>query len=96
MNMIAEVNMCKDALENAYQKGYEEGCNATREEIKSELKQSYDEGYDKGYINGKPDMLDKIKDYVNHIRNTGMGKTKSLEFIEKFVDGLKAESEDKE
>ena len=41
-------------------------------------------------------MLDKIEGYIDHIRNTGMGKTKSLEFIEKFIEGLKAESEDKE
>lgn len=39
------------------------------------------------------DVLDKIKGYIDHIRNTGMGKEKSLEFIEKFIDGLKAESE---
>lgn len=39
------------------------------------------------------DTLDKIKGYVDHIRNTGMGKKKSLEFIEKFIEGLKAESE---
>lgn len=38
--------------------------------------------------------LDNIKGYVDHIRNTGMGKKKSLEFIEKFIEGLKAESED--
>ena len=35
------------------------------------------------------DVLDKIKGYVDHIRNTGMGKKKSLEFIEKFIEGLK-------
>ena len=40
-------------------------------------------------------ILDKIKGYINYIRNTGMGKEKSLEFIEKFIEGLKAESEDK-
>lgn len=40
------------------------------------------------------DELDNIKGYIDHIRNTGMGKKKSLEFIEKFIDGLKAESED--
>lgn len=44
----------------------------------------------------KTDVLDKIKGYIDHIRNTGLGKKKSLEFIEKFIDGLKAESEDKE
>ena len=38
-------------------------------------------------------ILDKIKGYVDHIRNTGMGKKKSLEFIEKFVEGLKAETQ---
>jgi hypothetical protein len=41
-------------------------------------------------------VLDKIKGYIDHIRNTGMGKKKSLEFIEKFIEGLKAESENKE
>ena len=40
------------------------------------------------------EVLDKIKGYVDHIRNTGMGKKKSLEFIEKFIEGLKAESEE--
>ena len=44
--------------------------------------------------NGKNDVLDKIIGYVDHIRNTGMGKKKSLEFIEKFIEGLKAESYD--
>lgn len=39
-------------------------------------------------------ILDKIKGYINHIKNTGLGKKKSLEFIEKFIDGLKAESEE--
>ena len=38
-------------------------------------------------------MLDKVRGYINHIRNTGWGKKKSLEFIEKYIDGLKAESE---
>lgn len=41
-------------------------------------------------------VFDKIKGYIDHIRNTGMGKKKSLDFIEKFIEGLKAESEDKE
>lgn len=40
-------------------------------------------------------VLDKIKSYINHIRNIGLGKKKTLEFIEKFIDGLKAESEDR-
>lgn len=39
------------------------------------------------------EVLDEIKGYVEHIRNTGMGKKKSLEFIEKYIDGLKAEIE---
>lgn len=39
------------------------------------------------------DVLNKIKGYVDHIRNTGMGKKKSLEFIEKFIEGLNVESE---
>ena len=39
------------------------------------------------------EVLDNIKGYIGHIRNTGMGKKKSLDFIEKFIDGLKAESE---
>ena len=39
-------------------------------------------------------VLDKIKGYINHIRNTGLGKKKSLEFIEKFIDGLKSKSEE--
>lgn len=38
-------------------------------------------------------VLDKVKDYINHIRNTGLGKKKSLEFIEKYIDELKLESE---
>lgn len=40
------------------------------------------------------EVFEKIKSYIDHIRNTGMGKKKSLEFIEKFIDGLKAESEE--
>ena len=42
----------------------------------------------------RDELLDKIKGYVDHIRNTGMGKKKSLEFIEKFIEGLKVESAD--
>jgi hypothetical protein len=42
----------------------------------------------------KTDVLDKIKGYVDHIRNTSMGKEKSLEFLDKFIEGLKAESEE--
>lgn len=42
----------------------------------------------------KCDVLEKIKGYVDHIRNTGMGKKKSLDLIEKFIEGLKAESEE--
>lgn len=45
---------------------------------------------------GQSDVLDKIKGYIDHIKNTGMGKKKSLEFIEKFIEGLKTESEGKE
>ena len=41
------------------------------------------------------DVLDKIKSYVIRIKNTGMGKKQSLEFIEKYIEGVKAESEDK-
>lgn len=37
----------------------------------------------------KEPILDKIKGYIDHIRNTGMGKKKSLEFIEKFIEGVK-------
>lgn len=48
-------------------------------------------------LNGIPldDVLDKIKGYINRVKNTGLGKKKSLEFIEKYIDRLKAESEDK-
>ena len=42
----------------------------------------------------RDELLDKIKGYVDHIRNTGMGKKKSLDFIEKFIEGLKVESAD--
>lgn len=37
-------------------------------------------------------VLDKIKGYIDHIRNTAMGKKKSLDFIEKYIEGLKTES----
>ena len=59
-------------------------------EIKAMTKE---QNYMRGYKDGKSDVLDNIKGYVDHIRNTGMGKKKSLEFIEKYIDGLKAESE---
>lgn len=36
------------------------------------------------------DAFDKIKDYVDFIKHIGLGKRKSLEFIEKYIDGLKA------
>ena len=35
--------------------------------------------------------LDKIKSYTDHLRNCGMGKSKSLDFVDKFVDGLLSE-----
>ena len=35
--------------------------------------------------------LDKIKSYTDHLRNCGMGKSKSLDFMDKFVDGLLSE-----
>lgn len=57
------------------------------------------EAIEKAYIMGVSEqeaVLDKIRGYINHIRNTGLGKNKSLEFIEKYIDGLKAESEDNE
>lgn len=59
-------------------------------EIKSMTRE---QNYMRGYRDGKSDVLDKIKGYVDHIRSTGMGKKKSLEFIEKFIEGLKTESE---
>lgn len=40
-------------------------------------------------------ILNKISGYINHIKNTGLGKKKSLEFIEKYINGLKAERKDK-
>ena len=52
-----------------------------------------DEALELCHILEQESVLDKIKGYVDHIRNTGMGKKKSLEFIEKFIEGLKAESE---
>ena len=58
----------------------------------SELAKAFNHLWDK-YIEQEP-TLDKIKSYVEHIRNTGLGKKKSLEFIEKFIDGLKTESEE--
>lgn len=54
---------------------------------------SKEQNYLRGYSDGKTDTLDKIKGYVDHIRNTGMGKKKSLDFIEKYIEWLKAESE---
>ena len=48
-----------------------------------------EEAIDNAVIN----TLDKIKGYIDHIRNTGMGKEKSLDFIEKYIEGIKAESE---
>lgn len=68
--------------------------------ISTGYKSAYQQGYSDAMRDfrkkSNADVLDKIKDYVDHIRNTGMGKKKSLEFIEKFIEGLKAESEDKE
>ena len=62
-------------------------------EIKSMTKE---QNYMRGYEDGKSDVLDNIKDYIDYIRNTGMGKKKTLEFIGKRIEGLKAESEIKE
>ncbi len=62
-------------------------------EIKS---MSTEQNYMRGYKDGKSDVIEKIKGYIDYIRNTGMGKMKSLEFIEKFIEGIKSESEGKE
>ena len=40
--------------------------------------------------------FEKIKSYTDHLRNCGMGKSKSLDFMDKFVDGLIAEQGDTE
>ena len=61
-------------------------------EIKSMTKE---QNYMRGYRDGNSDVLDKIKGYVDHIRYTSMGKNKSLEYIEKFIERL-AKSEDKQ
>ena len=67
------------------------------EEMYEQIKDGYVPlGISKYLKNGIPldDVLDKTKGYVEHIRNTGMGKKKSLNFIEKYIEGLKAESEE--
>jgi len=68
----------------AYQKGYKDGQKMVVEHLRL-LEEEHE----------VCEVHDKIKGYVNYVRNTGMGKKKSLEFIEKFIEGLKAESEDK-
>ena len=32
--------------------------------------------------------LDKVKSYIDRVRSSGMGKQKSLDFLEKFVESL--------
>lgn len=39
----------------------------------------------------KTNELNKIKRYIKYIKNSGMGKRKSLEYIEKYIDGIKSE-----
>ena len=36
----------------------------------------------------REDTFDRIISYIEHVKNTGMGKTKSLEYIKNFVKGL--------
>ena len=55
-----------------------------------------DSAYEKGKKEGSDSIveeLERINNYISHIRNTGMGKNKSLDFIEKFVNGIKTERE---
>ena len=33
------------------------------------------------------EVLQEIRDYADHLLNTGMGKKKSFEFLGKFIDG---------
>ena len=50
--------------------------------------------YDRGYSDGRASIveeLEKIKDRIAHIRNCGMGKNKSLEYIEKYINGEMSE-----
>lgn len=53
-----------------------------------------DSAYEKGKKDGSDSIveeLERINNYISRIRNTGMGKNKSLDFIEKFVNGIKTE-----
>lgn len=58
------------------------------------IEKAYDLGRQDELKQNNADTLDKIKSYLDHIRNTGMGKEKGLEFIDKFIEGLRAESEE--
>ena len=55
-----------------------------------ELKQwEYDKGYTKGYSDGRASLieeLEKVKNRIDYVRNCGMGKNKSLEYIEKYIN----------
>ena len=85
---------CKDEWEmqvEIFRSCYAKGHNDAKRDIalSGEYERAYQRGRDSVIA-----LLDKIKGYIDHIRKTGMGKKKSLEFIDKFIDGLKAESEE--
>lgn len=75
-----EINQNKD-IALAFQFGMAYGIgivNNDKDQIIKDLKKLVNES-----------ILDKIDNYINHIKNSGMGKKKSLNYIEKFINGLR-------
>lgn len=75
-----EINQNKD-ITLAFQLGMAYGIgivNDDKNQIIEDLKKLVNES-----------ILDQIDSYINHIKNSGMGKKKSLDYIEKFINGLR-------
>ena len=75
-----EINYNKD-ITLAFQLGMAYGIgivNDDKDQIIEKLKNLVNES-----------ILDKIDSYINHIKNSGMGKKKSFDYIKKFINGLR-------
>ena len=66
-----------------------EGLKLTRARINNDLNptDSIIDSVNEETINYTIKELEKIKDRISYIRNSGMGKNKSIEYIEKYING---------
>jgi len=94
---IQEKQAESEKYQKAFDDGYDNGYAQARFDYEQESKERDTSFINKPCISigvcheDKIKVLDKIIGYIDHIRNTGMGKKKSLEFIEKFIERYKTE-----